>query len=122
MSNPNAVPPENTKWKPGQSGNPAGKPKGAIHISTHIQKMLNDPNFELKLKDGSLYKGAPIEAIIKTAIAKAMSGDMRAFEQLAKHGYGNTINLNFNDPLQDILTKFGISEGDDAEQAEDPQS
>lgn len=121
MSNPNAIPPEDTKWKPGQSGNPKGKPKGAIHISTHIQNMLNDPNFELKLKSGEIYKGAPMEAIIKTAIAKAMSGDMRAFEQLAKHGYGNTINLNMNDPLKDILTKFGIDEGEDARETKETQ-
>ena len=120
MSNPNAVPPEHTKWKPGQSGNPAGKPKGAKHLSTHIQNMLNDVNFELKLKNGELLKGAPIKAIIKTAIAKSISGDTRAMEWLAKHGYGEKINLEVNDYRKDILKRY--MESDDAGQATETQS
>jgi hypothetical protein len=82
-----------TQFKPGQSGNPKGKPVGSRHISTHIQDMLNDPNFELKLKDGSIIKGAPMGAIIKTAIAKAVSGDTRAFDILAKRGWGDKIDI-----------------------------
>jgi len=67
--------------------------KGSKHISTHIQNMLNDPNFELKLKNGKVVKGAPMEAIIKTAIAKAVSGDIRAFDILAKRGYGDKLDI-----------------------------
>lgn len=67
--------------------------KGSKHIATHIREMLEDENFELKLKDGSILKGRPIHAIIKTAIAKAMSGDMRAFDMLAKYGYGMKLDI-----------------------------
>lgn len=91
---------------------------GSKHLSTHIQEMLNDPNFELKLKNGEVLKGRPIEAVIKTAVAKAVSGDMRAFDMLGKYGYGNITHLNLNDnPLDKILNKFGI-EGVDAREAE----
>lgn len=83
-----------------------GKPKGTKHLSTHIQEMLNDPNFELKLKDGSILKGAPIAAIIKTAIAKGVSGDTRAMEWLAKHGYGDKLVLEISDPRKEILNKY----------------
>jgi hypothetical protein len=83
-----------------------GKPKGTVHLSTHIQNMLNDPEFELKLKDGSLLKGAPIIAIIKTAVAKSVSGDTRAMEWLAKHGYGDKLVLEINDPRKEILDKY----------------
>lgn len=94
MANPNPTPPpKETRWKPGQSGNPEGKPKGTKHISTHIQEMLNDPDFELKLKDGTILKGRPVQAIIKTAVAKAVSGDMRAFDMLGKYGYGNKLDI-----------------------------
>ena len=108
MANPN--PPlenlEKGKWKPGQSGNPKGKPKGTKHLSTYIQEALTDENFELKLKDGSILKEMPIKAIIKTAVAKSVSGDTGAMEWLAKHGYGEKINLEINDPRKEILEKY----------------
>jgi len=85
------------KWKPGESGNPKGKPKGSKHLSTYIQEALVDENFELKLKDGSILKEMPVKAIIKTAVAKSLSGDTRAMEWLAKHGFGEKHILS-NDP------------------------
>ena len=91
-----AFPNPDTQFKPGESGNPAGKPKGTKHISTWIQEMLNDPDFELKLKDGTILKGAPLAAIIKTAVAKAVSGDMRAFDILGKYGFGTKLDVTTN--------------------------
>lgn len=79
-------------WKPGQSGNLNGKPRGTKHISTHIRELLYDENFEatiLDAKKGSLhYKGAPIEAIIRVTIARAVNGDDKAREWLARYGWG----------------------------------
>lgn len=91
--------------KKGEVRNPKGKPKGTKHLSTHIKEMLEDENFELKLKDGSILKGRPVEAIIKTAVAKAVSGDMRAFDMLGKYGYGSKIDVRFSEspkPLEDL--------------------
>jgi hypothetical protein len=34
--------PKNTKWKPGQSGNPAGKPKGILNAKTIALKERGD--------------------------------------------------------------------------------
>jgi hypothetical protein len=88
--------------------------KGSKHLSTYIQEALTDPNFELKLKDGTILKEMPIKAIIKTAVAKSVSGDTRAMEWLAKHGYGEKLNLEVTDTRKDILSRYGlISEGDD---------
>jgi hypothetical protein len=89
--------PEGKKFTPenaAKMGAKGGKNKaGKKHISTHIQEMLNDENFELKLKDGSILKGRPMDAIIKTAIAKGVSGDMRAFDMLGKYGYGTKLDV-----------------------------
>ena len=116
MANPNPDQSglEKGKWKPGQSGNPAGKPKGTKHLSTYIQEALTDENFELKLKDGTILKEMPIKAIIKTAVAKSVSGDTRAMEWLAKHGYGEKLNLEVTDTRKDILSRYGLLEGEDA--------
>lgn len=73
--------------------------KGSKHISTHIQEMLNDPNFELKLENGEIVKGRPLDAIIKAAIVKARAGDMRAFDNLAKYGWGTKVIHDFEQGL-----------------------
>lgn len=93
-NNPNAI--ANLKhFKPGQSGNPAGRPPGIPNLSQRIQSMLNDPDFEARVldaKDGYVdYKGEPIIAIIKTAITKAVNDGDKAREWLAKYGYGQNI-------------------------------
>jgi hypothetical protein len=93
--------PENlTPWKPGESGNPAGKPKGALHLSTHIQNILNDEEFEQWLTDPKegikKFKGAPIKAMIQAMIIRASNGDTRAFDVLAKHGYGTHVDHTTN--------------------------
>lgn len=109
MAGPGRV--ENLKpFKPGPDPRRGVKPKGAIHLSTRIQNMLNDPEFEQKLKDGSVIKGEPVEAIIKVAIAKAMSGDVRFLEWLAKHGYGTNINISGDteSPIKLLLKSYGI--------------
>jgi hypothetical protein len=86
-----AFPNVDTQFKPGQSGNPAGKPKGAIHLSTHIQNLLNDPDFLPEDAEGN--KVIPIKAIIKTALIKAREGDQRWADWLAKYGYGQKFEL-----------------------------
>lgn len=106
MSNP----PEGKRFtteNAAEMGAKGGRNKaGSKHLSTHIQEMLNDPTFELKLKDGSLLKERPINAIIKTAVAKSISGDNRWAEWLAKHGYGEKLNIELNDPRKEILEKY----------------
>lgn len=107
-------------------GSKGGKAKkGSLHISTHIQNMLNDEDFTLWLSDpvngAKEYKGAPIKAIITTAMIKAANNDAPAREWLARHGYGNTLNVNV-DPREDILERFGLHAGETEEIEESPSS
>ncbi len=86
-----------TQFKPGQSGNPAGKPKGTKSLSTWIKEMLNDENFEALLPDAregyKEFKGRAVEAIIKTAMVRALAGEKESREWLAKYGYGTKIDV-----------------------------
>lgn len=87
---------QGTAFTRGVSGNPKGKPKGAIHLSTRIQRLLNDKRFKAKIeKDGKVteFRGAPIEAIIKAQILMALQGDHKAFDNLAKYGYGSKLEI-----------------------------
>lgn len=85
------------KFQPGESGNPAGKPKGTKHISTWIQEMSGDEEFTAWLndaRDGVVeYKGAPLRAIIQTALKKAAVGDKDAREWLAKYGWRKEMDI-----------------------------
>lgn len=83
-----------TPWKPGQSGNPLGKPKGTKHLSSWIQDMLLDENYISLIRRGyeiEEYRGAPIKAMIAAQIQLAMNGNQKAFEVLAKYGYGSKV-------------------------------
>lgn len=76
------------------------KPKGTIHLSTHIQNLMADDAFEANILDAKVgikeYHGAPIRAIIEVAITKAVNGDDKAREWLAKYGWGTKLELANN--------------------------
>lgn len=101
MSNPNPNQDNLQKWQPGQSGNPNGAPKGTKHISTWIQDLANDEEFEANILDAKKgyveYKGAPLKAIISVAITKAVNGDEKAREWLAKYGWKAQLDITTND-------------------------
>ena len=89
-------PPLHTRFKPGQSGNLAGPKPGYKHLSTWIQELLNDESFVAQIQEGykvTEYKGAPIKAIVKAQMRLAMNGDTKAFDALAKYGYGAKLTL-----------------------------
>ena len=93
------VPPSiglNTQFKPGVSGNPAGKPKGARSLSATIQDLMEDDDFEIKLKDGQILKGRPSKKIAEVMYGMAISGNTKAADWLAKYGYGNKIDVTSN--------------------------
>lgn len=101
MANPNITEvSKDTQWKPGESGNPAGKPKGTKHLSTWIQELGEDPEFKVYLQDpiqGYVeYKGAPIKAVVEVAWRKAATGDKDAREWLAKHGWKQQVDVTTN--------------------------
>lgn len=86
-----------TQFQPGVSGNPAGKPKGAKHLSTWIQELLNDEEFTAQIQEGykiTEYKGAPIKAIVKAQLIKAVNGDQKAFDLLGKYGFGTKTEVD----------------------------
>lgn len=89
-----------TPWQPGQSGNPAGKPKGSKHLSTWIQEMMNDEEFELLLTHPingiEKYKGAPVKAIVRTALIRSANGDKQWADWLANHGWKQQIDVTTN--------------------------
>jgi len=105
-----------TQFKPGVSGNPAGKPKGMISLSTRIQNAMNDENFTTLLPDSregwKAFTGAPAQAIVQTAMLKAIQGDEKSREWLAKYGYGTKIEVDAD--VKGSLTVNIVNYSDDS--------
>lgn len=92
----------------GETANPKGKTPGTIHLSTHIQRLMEDDAFEANILDAKTgikeYRGAPIKAIIQVAITKAVNGDDKAREWLAKYGWGTKQEIDVTSKGEKIGT------------------
>ncbi len=69
-------PPCQTQFKPGQSGNAKGRPKGSKNFATVFEKELLTPI--PVTENGKRKKMSKLEAIIKGTINKAVTGDPKA--------------------------------------------
>lgn len=97
-----------TQFKPGQSGNPKGITKGTKHISTWIQELMNDEEFEARILDSKVglkeYKGAPIKAIIDVAIVKSINGEKAWADWLANNGWKQQLDITSdNEKLEGLV-------------------
>jgi hypothetical protein len=68
-------PPEHTRFKPGQSGNPSGRPKGSQNLKTIFEKILKE---EISLREGNdVRKVTKAEALMRGLVVGALKGDQR---------------------------------------------
>lgn len=85
MKNP---PPEETQWKEGESGNPAGRPKGTKNRATIARKWLEVLE-KIKNPITNAQEELTQEEIMTLAqIAKARKGDTRAYQALMDSAFG----------------------------------
>ncbi len=85
MANPNPL--DEIKWKPGQSGNPNGRPPKGYSITDTVREMMaNSPEAKEKLS--------------KKVLEKALEGDLKAVELLWAYMDGKptqTSNINLQE-------------------------
>lgn len=83
-SNDNEVgykkPPKHTQFKPGQSGNPKGRPKGVKNLFTDLREELEAKI--LVTEASQTQEVTKQRAMIKTLLAKALKGDARSAQVL----------------------------------------
>jgi hypothetical protein len=68
--------PNHTKWKRGQSGNPAGRRKGQRNVRTVLDEALNK---RIRIREGNRTRSVTkLEAVIATMINAALKGSAKA--------------------------------------------
>ena len=82
-------PPVNRQFKPGQSGNPKGRPKGHKNFATTLAEALNE-KIAVRGKNGRRRCITKQQAMCERTINDAVLGDTKAFlsvvQVAAKHG------------------------------------
>jgi Family of unknown function (DUF5681) len=82
-------PPQQSRFRPGQSGNPAGRRKGVRNLSTDVQRTLRVP---VKVKEGGRTRKISMqEGALMRLREKALQGDARALDRLLElaHRFNN---------------------------------
>jgi hypothetical protein len=69
-------PPKDSQFKPGQSGNPSGKRKGARNFSTELIEELNE-TISVSI-DGHAHTITKQRALAMALVSAAINGDLRA--------------------------------------------
>src|ERR1017187_9898279 len=89
-------PPTSTQFRPGQSGNPKGRPKAANSLVSLIHTACNET---VRVKEGNRYRRiSKMEVGLKHLLNKVASGDIRAIKEVTKL-YGLSDAAAFLPPL-----------------------
>lgn len=73
-------PPLHSRFKPGCSGNPKGRPKGATSFSAKLERELNGTI--AVVENGTRRRLKKIDAVIKQVVTKALKGDHKAIAMI----------------------------------------
>ena len=73
-------PPKKAQFQRGRSGNPKGRPKGALNISTVLERTLRE--VVVINENGRRKQVTKMEAAVKQLVNQAASGDLAALRQL----------------------------------------
>jgi len=69
-------PPRHTRFQPGRSGNPRGRPKGTNNLKTDLMEELGE---KILVREGEQSRRVSKQrAVVKTIVARTLKGDARA--------------------------------------------
>jgi hypothetical protein len=81
-------PPEHGKFKAGQSGNPAGRPKGVRNRSTIVREWMEAIERAKNPITGETEELSQADIATLAVLKKARSGDVNAYRELMDSAFG----------------------------------
>lgn len=84
-------PPAHTRFKPGQSGNPRGRPRGSVDFRQALLKAASES--VVITENGRKVRLAKFEVAARQLVNKAAAGDRHSIELLYKQ-LGSALTLN----------------------------
>jgi Family of unknown function (DUF5681) len=83
-------PPLHSRFKPGQLGNPKGRPKQSRNLRTIVRQVFDE---QMPIREGGRLRRMPaIEALLRTWLMRALKGDLKSMSSLMvlfrQSGYG----------------------------------
>src|SRR5262245_48145542 len=126
-------PPVNRQFKPGQSGNPRGRPKQQKNIATILDDALRK---KIKIRRGNKFHiVTKLEAAIEVFLNKALAGDHHAFAKLiqvldklggfnfpTKGAIGLSGTVDYTEKLQQLFAGAIRARKEEQMRAEESQS
>lgn len=98
----NCDPPKEHQFKPGQSGNPAGLPKGFRSFKTRIRE-LADKEIDYKDLDNKKIRTTAGDAVITALYGKAVyKQDVQAAKIIMEHVEGASFNLTSQETDEEL--------------------
>ena len=102
-------PPVHSRFKPGVSGNPAGRSKGRKNLRGIFQQILNE---KVSLRDGQgIRKISTAEAALRSMVVGALKGDVRNLAMLLQVAErAGEFRDEYSDSLVVEVQRFGSSD------------
>ena len=101
-----AFPDDGKKFKPGQSGNPKGRPKGAKNRSTVIKRWLEAIDKGKNPMTGEVEEMSVEDKMTLALIGKALKGDTQAYKALMDIAYGQPKQEIENTGQSEVITRI----------------
>ena len=73
-------PPTHSRYQPGQSGNPKGRPKGALNLAGALNRALREK--VTIVEQGRSRQITKLDAAVKGLVNRAVKGDAKAMQQM----------------------------------------
>jgi hypothetical protein len=93
-------------FKPGQSGNPKGRPKGAKSRSTVIKRWLEAMDKGKNPMTGEVEEMSVEDKMTLALIGKALKGDTQAYKALMDSAYGQPKQEIENTGHSEVITRI----------------